>query len=202
MIGRLRGQIVEKHPPRLVLDVGGVGYELEAPMSTFYGLPAVGEVVVLTTHLLVRDDAHTLYGFAREQERALFRRLLRVSGIGARMALAILSAMDAARFADCVEHEDIDALVRIPGIGRKTAQRLLVELRDQLATTSGGTPIRLPSDDAADAPRARILTDAVSALEALGYRPVDATRMVRAADDGSNATEEIIRAALRAASGR
>jgi Holliday junction DNA helicase RuvA len=202
MIGRLRGNIVAKHPPRVLLDVGGVGYELEAPMSTFYALPAVGEEAVLSTHLLVRDDAHTLYGFAREQERELFRRLLKITGIGARMGLAILSAMDAQRFADCVEHEDIDALVRIPGIGRKTAQRLLVELRDQLGTTATVTVVDSTAGVQSNDPRVRALADAVSALEALGYRPADAVRMVRAADDGTRGTEDIIRAALRAATER
>jgi Holliday junction DNA helicase RuvA len=204
MIGRLRGQIVFKHPPQLLLDVGGVGYELEAPMSTFYELPAVGETVTLVTHLLVREDAQMLYGFAREQERILFRRLLKVTGIGSRMALAILSGMDAARFAQCIEHEDLDALIRVPGIGRKTAQRLVMELRDQLdvSPAAGGFPAvaGTPATEADE--RAQVLADAVSALVALGYRPVDANRMARVADDGVGGAEDIIRNALRAASGR
>lgn len=202
MIGRLRGLVVSKHPPQLVLDVGGVGYELEAPMSTFYALPAVGETALLVTHLLVREDAQVLYGFACEQERALFRRLLKVSGIGARSALAILSGMDASRFTRCIEQEDVDALMRVPGIGRKTAQRLVVELRDRLEAAPGAG-LNLSGDrEGEGGGRERALADAVSALVALGYRPVDATRMARAADDGSAGAEEIIRNALRAANGR
>jgi Holliday junction DNA helicase RuvA len=202
MIGRLRGQLVAKHPPQLLIDVNGVGYELEAPMSTFYELPPLGEMVTLVTHLLVREDAQTLYGFAREEERALFRHLLKVTGVGARMALAILSGMDAARFAQCIELQDIETLIRIPGIGRKTAERLVLELRGRLETAPGGLPempglAAVPADE-----HARALGDAISALVALGYRPVDASRMARAADDGAASTEEIIRQALRAASAR
>ncbi|MCG6896328.1 MAG: Holliday junction branch migration protein RuvA [Thiocapsa sp.] len=202
MIGRLRGQIVFKHPPQLLLDVGGVGYELEAPMSTFYDLPAVGDTVTLVTHLLVREDAQVLYGFAREQERALFRRLLKVTGIGARSALAILSGMDAARFAQCIEQEDVDALIRMPGIGRKTAQRLVVELRDRLDAIPDSVSTLVGDRGRDGGGREQAMTDAVSALVALGYRPIDATRMVRLADDGVGGAEEIIRNALRAASGR
>jgi Holliday junction DNA helicase RuvA len=202
VIGRLRGRILAKHPPQLLLDVGGVGYEIEAPMSTFYDLPAVGETVTLVTHLAVREDAWSLYGFGREQERALFRRLLKVTGVGAKMALAILSSMDAARFAESIEHEDLDALIRVPGIGRKTAQRLVMELRDSLDVIPGSAP-HLPETRTGGAdPREQALADAVSALVALGYRPVDATRMARAADDGAGGAEEIIRSALRAASAR
>jgi Holliday junction DNA helicase RuvA len=202
MIGRLRGEIIAKRPPQVLIDCGGVGYEVEAPMSTFYELPAVGESVTLVTHLLIRDDAHVLYGFRNEHDRALFRALLRVTGVGAKMALAILSSMDAARFAQCIQHEDLDVLVRVPGIGRKTAQRLVMELRDSLDVIPGSAP-HLPETRSGGAdPREQALADAVSALVALGYRPVDATRMARAADDGRGGAEEIIRSALRAASGR
>jgi holliday junction DNA helicase RuvA len=200
MIGQLRGQLLAKHPPQLLLDVNGVGYELEAPMSTFYDLPALGETVTLVTHFAVREDAQVLYGFIREQDRALFRALLKVTGVGARMALAILSGMDAARFTQCVEQEDSDALTRIPGIGKKTAQRLVMEMRDRLRTlspsgiTTPGTASPLGSE------RDQALADAVSALVALGYRPPDASRMARAADDGAKTSEEIIRAALRSVS--
>ncbi|NEX18890.1 Holliday junction branch migration protein RuvA [Thiorhodococcus mannitoliphagus] len=200
MIGRLRGEIVSKQPPQLLLDVGGVGYELEAPMSTFYDLPAVGETVTLITHLAVREDAQVLYGFMREHDRALFRALLKVSGVGARMALAILSGMDAARFAQCVEQEDSTALTRIPGVGKKTAQRLLIEMRDRIpgldtAMPGLSRPSAAPVDD-----RDQAMADAVSALVALGYRPPDASRMARAVDDGAKTSEEIIRAALRSVS--
>ncbi|WP_295392655.1 Holliday junction branch migration protein RuvA [uncultured Thiodictyon sp.] len=202
MIGRLRGQILVKQPPHLLLDVNGVGYELEAPMSTFYELPPVGDTVTLVTHLVVREDAHCLYGFARVRDRDLFRALLKVSGIGARIGLAILSGMDAARFVQCVEQEDITALTRVPGIGTKTAQRLVVELRDRLDGVGAGfATVSAPGAVGAGAvpgspPGA--LADAVSALIALGYKQADANRMARAADDGARPSEEIIRAALRA----
>lgn len=198
MIGQLRGVILSKHPPQLLLEVGGVGYEVDAPMTTFYDLPAVGETVTLITHFVVREDAQILYGFLHERDRALFRSLLKVTGVGARMALAILSGMDAARFAQCVEQDDSDALTRIPGIGKKTAQRLMIEMRDRLDGVAGGV-VRM-SGSLAPTPgnaRDRTLADAVSALEALGYRPPDANRMARAADDGARTSEEIIRTALR-----
>ncbi len=200
MIGRLRGLILSKRPPQLLLDVNGVGYELEAPMSTFYDLPTVGETVTLITHFVVREDAQMLYGFLHERDRALFRALLKVTGVGARMALAILSGMDAARFTQCVEQDDSDALTRIPGIGKKTAQRLIIEMRDRLAGLGGsGAPITVgAASPASGAARDQALADAVSALVALGYRPTDASRMARAADDGAKTSEEIIRAALRA----
>lgn len=198
MIGRLRGEIVYKHPPQLMLDVGGVGYELEAPMSTFYDLPAVGETATLVTHLAVREDAQILYAFLREGDRSLFRGLLKVTGVGARMALAILSGMDAQRFALCVQQEDITALIRLPGIGKKTAQRLVMEMRDRLDSLPTGLPAGIPSSAPQGAGEDSALADAVSALEALGYKPVDANRMARAVDDGAKTSEEIIRAALKA----
>jgi Holliday junction DNA helicase RuvA len=200
VIGRLRGEIVYKHPPQLMLDVNGVGYELEAPMSTFYDLPGVGEKVTLLTHLAVREDAQVLYGFLRDSDRALFRSLLKVTGVGARMALAILSGMDAQRFAACVEQQDVTALIRLPGIGRKTAERLIMEMRDRVEglgpapASGGGRTLPPAAEDAA-------FGDAVSALIALGYKPADANRMARAADDGARTSEEIIRAALKSVSG-
>lgn len=200
MIGRLRGQIIHKQPPQLLLDVGGVGYEIEAPMSTFYTLPPLGESVTLLTHLLVREDAHVLYGFSAEAERALFRTLLKVSGVGARMALAILSGMDAARFAQCVEQHDTTALTRLPGIGKKTAERLIVEMRDRLDGLNlgaGADVAQSAASVASAAPEDQALADAVSALVALGYRPPEASRMARAVDDGARSSEEIIRLALR-----
>ena len=203
MIGRLRGEILVKRPPHLLIEVGGVGYELEAPMSTFYELPPVGGTVTLVTHLVVREDAHVLYGFARERDRDLFRSLLRVSGVGAKMGLAILSGMDAERFVRCVEQEDVHALTRLPGIGTKTAQRLLMEMRGRLeglgagvaVLTAGAAAPGRPGPGGAD----EALADAVSALVALGYKPADANRMARAVDDGATTSEEIIRAALKAA---
>lgn len=200
VIGRLRGEIVYKHPPQLMLDVGGVGYELDAPMSTFYDLPGVGEQVTLLTHLAVREDAQILYGFLREGDRALFRNLLKVTGVGARMALAILSGMDAERFALCIQQEDVAALTRVPGIGKKTAQRLVMEMRDRLDSLPAGLAAGAPSSMPAAGGEDSGLADAVSALVSLGYRPVDANRMARAADDGNRTSEEIIRAALKAVS--
>ena len=199
MIGRLRGEIIAKHPPRVLIDVGGVGYEVEAPMSTFYDLPPVGESVTLITHLVVREDAHVLYGFLRERDRALFRGLLKVTGVGAKMALGILSGMDAQRFAQCIEQEDLTALSRLPGIGKKTAQRLVMEMKDRVADLGGGLTAVAGSAASASPVADEPLTDAISALIALGYRPADANRMARAADDGAKTSEEIIRAALKAA---
>ncbi len=200
MIGRLRGELLYKKPPQLLLEVAGVGYELEAPMSTFYELPAVGSEITLYTHFLVRDDAQALYGFARESERALFRQLLRVTGVGAKLGLAILSGMDSEAFGRAIEQEDVTALMRLPGIGRRTAERLILELRDRLdqlpVVTRGAAAGRAASATALVATPSE---DAVSALVALGYRPPDASRMVRAVDSGGLSSEELIRAALRAA---
>lgn len=198
MIGRLRGEIVYKHPPQLMLDVNGVGYELDAPMSTFYDLPGVGETVTLVTHLAVREDAQILYGFLRESDRTLFRSLLKVTGVGARMALAILSGMDAQHFALCVQHEDVTALIRLPGIGKKTAERLIVEMRDRVESFGNSVPAGVGSSLPAGFSEEDALADAVSALIALGYKPVDANRMARAVDGGAKTSEEIIRAALKA----
>ena len=193
MIGRLEGTLAQKQPPALLVDVGGVGYELEAPLSTFYELPAVGEPVTLYTHLVVRDDAHLLFGFARESERRLFRTLLKVSGVGARMALAILSGMSADDFARCIENDDVTALTRLPGIGRKTAQRLIVEMRDRLdesALPGGAAEAAAAGEDP--------VADASSALVALGYRPAEAARMIGDVETRGLTTEEIIRRALQA----
>jgi Holliday junction DNA helicase RuvA len=200
VIGRLTGLIAEKQPPALVLDVGGVGYELEAPMSTFYQLPSVGDRVTLFTHLAVREDAHQLYGFYRDADRQLFRALLKVSGIGAKMALAILSSMSSGDFAHCVQAEDTAALVRVPGIGKKTAERLIIEMRDRLsklgdAGVSSFDPVHIGARQ--DTP----FSDAVSALTALGYKPQDAARMVKTVAVEGMASEELIRAALKGAAG-
>jgi Holliday junction DNA helicase RuvA len=197
MIGRLRGELVYKHPPQLMIEVNGVGYELEAPMSTFYDLPVVGEAVTLFTHLSVREDAHVLYGFGHESERALFRSLLKVSGVGAKMALAILSGMNAEEFTRCVQSDDTGALTRLPGIGKKTAERLIVEMRDRLDKLEGPAgvvPVTGRPAAAVDDP----VSDAVGALIALGYKPPDASRMVRSVEAEGLGSEEIIRAALKA----
>ena len=194
MIGRLRGKIILKQPPRLMLDVQGVGYEVDATMSTFYQLPEVGQEVVLHTHLIVREDAHLLFGFVSEAERSLFRHLIKVSGIGARTALVILSGMSAEQFARCIHDGDVAALVRLPGVGKKTAERLVIELRDRLDLyDSAVSSITLIKSTAA----ARPVDDAQSALIALGYKPAEATRMVQGVDSKGLDTENIIRQCLQ-----
>ena len=193
MIGRLRGTLVRKEPPALLVEAGGVGYELEAPMTTFYDLPAVGEPVTLHTHLVVREDAHLLYGFSRESQRRQFRALLKINGVGPRVALAVLSGLSETELVTCIVHEDVARLTQVPGIGRKTAERLIVELRDKLDTdvppSSTPTAASVPADPTAEA---------VSALVALGYKPNEASRVVRAVPATGLSTEEIIRQALKA----
>ena len=187
MIGRLEGVLRERHPPWLLVDVGGVGYELEAPMTTFYTLPPVGEPVVLHTHLAVRDDVPCLYGFARRLERDTFRRLLRVSGVGGKVALALLSGLDADGLARCVRAGDAAGLARVPGIGKKTAERLLFELRDRLPGAEGAGA-EVPEEP---------LAEAVAALAALGFPANEAQRRVSAVDATGLDSEAIVRAALK-----
>jgi holliday junction DNA helicase RuvA len=194
MIGSIRGRISSKTPPQLTVEVGGVGYELEAPMSTFFHLPAIGQDVRLLTHFVVREDAQLLYGFATEDERRLFRSVLKVSGIGPKIALALLSGISVEAFVMCVQNQDVAALVRVPGIGRKTAERLLVEMRDRLRP-AGATEPGAVSVAAEASPEA----EAFGALIALGYRPAEATRLLKAAGPGTHSTEELIRRALQSA---
>jgi len=195
MIARLAGTLILKQPPLMVIDIGGVGYEVEAPLSVFYDLPELGSPVVILTHLSIKDDSHTLYGFASESERTLFRQLLKISGIGAKLALTILSGMDAGSFAACVQAGDTAALVKLPGVGKKTAERLVVEMRDRLAGwDTGGAAQGAAASAPADV--ANPVEEAVSALIALGYKPQDASRMVRAVDSRDVTTEEIIGAGL------
>ena len=193
MIGRLRGILAYKSPPWLVIDVGGVGYELEAPMSTFYDLPDLVREVALFTHYAQKEDSVSLYGFLRESERRLFRDVQKVSGIGAKIALAVLSGVSVDEFARLVQTGDIAALTRIPGIGKKTAERMVVELRDRVDGLAGGvTPglSSLPNDPQ---------SEAVIALQQLGYKPAEAARMARdAMSDGADAAA-IIRKALQSA---
>ncbi len=196
MIGFLRGRLAAKHPPQLVIDVGGVGYELEAPMSTFYGLPALGAEVQLHTHLVVREDAHVLFGFGTERERSLFRELIKVSGVGPRIALAILSGVTVDQFHRCIEAQDVASLVRVPGIGRKTAERLVIEMRDRLKALAG--PDFVPGGPRATGP-AGAQAEAFAALVALGYKPPEVTRLLQKVDPAVTSTEELIRHALRAA---
>jgi len=195
VIGHLRGRLAAKQPPHLLLEVNGVGYEVEAPMSTFYNLPAVGEEIHLYTHLVVREDAHLLFGFASERERRLFRTLLKVNGVGPRMALTILSGIEADMLVQCLTTGDADRLVRLPGIGRKTADRLIVEMRDRLKDwetapeTQPGRGAPKPGN-AAD--------EAISALIGLGYKPQEASRFVHAVATDGMGSEAIIREALKA----
>ncbi|MFQ5544913.1 MAG: Holliday junction branch migration protein RuvA [Acidiferrobacterales bacterium] len=198
MIGRLRGKLLRKEPPSLLLDVTGVGYELEAPMTTFYDLPAVGEGTTLYTHMVVRDDAQLLYGFSRESQRRLFRSLLKISGIGPRVALAILSGLSEEEFMHCIGSEDVARLSQTPGIGRKTAQRLVMEMRDKVFV--GHDEVEL-ADVCTTTARPDPVGEAVSALVALGYKPNEASRAVHGVTPSGMTTEEIIRRALKAAVG-
>lgn len=194
MIGRLRGTLAHKAPPWLVIDVGGVGYELEAPMSTFYDLPEVGREIALFTHYAQKEDSVSLYGFLHESERRLFRDVQKVTGIGAKIALAILSGVSVDTFARLVHTGDVTALTKIPGIGKKTAERMVVELRDRaadLAGAGGGMPSGgMPTDP---------LSEATIALQQLGYKPADAQKMAKAAASEGDTPELIIRKALQSA---
>ena len=197
MIGRLRGTLLSKRPPWLLIEVGGVGYELEAPMSTIYDLPAVGSEVIVLTHYAAKEDSVALYGFARESERTLFRSLQKVSGIGAKIALAVLSSVSTEHFARLVQGADVVALTKIPGIGKKTAERIVVELRDRVDGLSTPGGVSLPG---AAAPL-DAAGEATVALQQLGYKPAEVSRLVqKVAADGDSA-EAIIRKALRAALG-
>ena len=197
MIGSLRGRLIIKQPPNLYIDVSGVGYELEAPMTTFYQLPALGEEIHIFTHMLVRDDAHLLFGFATENERRLFRTLIKVNGVGAKMALTILSGIEADEFADCIREGNADRLVRLPGIGKKTADRLLVEMRDRLQDM--GTDADMRSSGPGNKTSGALAADeAISAMISLGYKPQEASRFVHAVSTEGMNSEQIIREALKA----
>ena len=194
MIGRLRGILGLKQPQWLVVDVNGVGYELEAPMSTFYDLPELGREVSLFTHYAQKEDSVSLYGFLREPERRLFRDVQKVSGIGAKIALAVLSGVSVDEFARLVQAGDITALTRIPGIGKKTAERMVVELRDRAADLAGGGVPGAMVAGAGDP-----VADAVTALQQLGYKPAEAARMAREAAAPGDEAATIIRKALQSA---
>jgi len=199
MIGRIHGKLIDKQPPQLLVDVQGVGYDIASPMSTFYQLPNLGEAVTLHTHLVVREDAQLLYGFASLTERSLFRTLIKISGVGPKLALTILSGMNANEFIMCVQDNDAAALVRLPGVGKKTAERLIIELRDKLK----GLQIEENSEDSHHASQSLAVnlpvSDAISALTALGYKPAEATKMVRAIETVDLNAEDIIRLSLQAA---
>jgi len=195
MIGFLCGKLAAKAPPLLVLDVNGVGYEVEAPMTTFYNLPALGEAVKLYTHLVVREDAHILFGFSTEADRSMFRTLIKVNGVGPKLALTILSGQSAEEFHRCIDNNDTQALVRLPGVGKKTAERLIVEMRDRLPDLAG------PSAAGVDRvqPGNNSKQEAISALCSLGYKPLDASKMVQNINVEGKSCEDIIRLALQGA---
>ena len=194
MIARLAGTLIHKQPPLMVIDVAGVGYEVEAPLSVFYDLPELGQAVVILTHLSIKDDSHTLYGFSSEAERTLFRQLLKISGIGAKLALTILSGASGEELARYVAERDSASLTRLPGIGKKTADRIIIELRDKLdlipfavLKAAGGGPV-VPPD---------AVSEAITALNALGYKPQESSSMVRKVAEPEMSVEEIIRHALQ-----
>jgi Holliday junction DNA helicase RuvA len=202
MIAWIRGTLRDKKPPVIIVDVGGVGYELEAPMTTFYDLPKHGEETSLFTHMVVREDAQLLYGFSTAAERDMFRSLLKVSGVGPRVGLAILSGISADDFLACIVHEDINQLTTVPGIGTKTAQRLVVEMKDRLEKEMDLSAIAGVSSGSTgqDSPGSR--QDAIGALIALGYKPADAARNINGIPDSADmASEDLIRAALKNLSG-
>lgn len=196
MIGLLRGKLLIKQPPDLLLDVNGVGYEVQASMTTFYDLPELHQEVTLYTHFVVREDAQLLYGFSSQTERELFRHLLKVNGVGPKMALAIVSGMSPLEFNQVIHAADIARLSRIPGVGKKTAERLVIELRDRLpkaeATGSTGVAVSAP------VPSVSVSDEAVNALLALGYKPAQASQMIAAYENQGLSVEEMIRQALRA----
>ena len=200
MIGRIRGTLVHKQPPDILVDVSGVGYEVQVPMTTLFQLPQLGDEVSLVTHFVVREDAQLLYGFIDERDRRLFRQLIKVSGVGPKLALTILSGMDSSSFARCVQRDDISSLVALPGVGKKTAERLLVEMRDKLKDWFGSdeAQVSLVTGGEARVPAANNVADAEGALIALGYKPQEASRMVAAVNDDSVASsEDLIRRALK-----
>ncbi|MBT5555388.1 MAG: Holliday junction branch migration protein RuvA, partial [Halieaceae bacterium] len=181
MIERLRGTILAKQAPEVVVDVGGIGYEVRVPMTTIYQLPAIGETTILLTHFVVREDAQQLYGFVREIDRRLFRDLIKVNGVGPKLALAILSGMDTEQFADCLNRNDVQALVALPGVGKKTGERLLVEMRDKAGQWLSDV---LPVERAhsSQTPSVDVRGEAEQALVALGYKPTEASRLIAAVD--------------------
>jgi len=200
MIGFIRGKLVSKTPPQLVVDVQGVGYEVEAPMTTFYDLPLLGEELQLFTHLVVREDAHILFAFSTESDRMMFRTLIKVNGVGPKLALTILSGQSAEEFHRCIHDNDVQALVRLPGIGKKTAERLIIEMRDRLPdiTLSSETGQGVSVNVAVNNPK----QEAISALCALGYKTLDASKMVQNIPQEDKTCEDIIKLALQGAAAR
>ncbi len=202
MIGRLRGTILEKQPPEILIEVNGLGYEVQMPMSCFYELPNVGEEAIVYTHFVVREDAQLLYGFNTVKERALFREVIKANGVGPKLGLGILSGMTATQFVQCVEREDISTLVKLPGVGKKTAERLVVEMKDRLKGWGAGdlfTPFTdaAAPDNATATSSASVEDEAVSALIALGYKPTQASKVVSQIYKANMSSEDVIRESLK-----
>lgn len=199
MIGRLRGTLLEKTPGLVLIEASGVGYEVDIPYTTFFHLPEVGAAVTLHTHFAVREDAQSLFGFVARLDRDLFRLLIKVNGVGPRLALAILSGLEPARFVHCVENADSAALVKIPGVGKKTAERLLIEMRDRIKQLTGlpdKAPVSLPTAGSAS-PETSAVDEAEAALIALGYKPQEASRAISKVAEDNMSSQDIIRQALR-----
>lgn len=194
MIARLSGTLIHKQPPLMVVDIAGIGYEVEAPLSVFYDLPEIGQPVVILTHLAIKDDSHTLYGFSSVEQRTVFRQLLKISGIGAKLALAILSGASGEELARYVAENDSASLTRLPGIGKKTAERIIIELRDKLdiLPTSSGSSLQRGTAVSGNA-----ISEATHALNALGYKPQEVAHMVRSVAQADMSAEDIIRSALQ-----
>ncbi len=202
MIGRLRGTLLEKQPPELLIEVGGIGYEVQMPMSCFYELPNIGEEAIIYTHFVVREDAQLLYGFNTVNERALFREVIKANGVGPKMGLGILSGMTASQFVSCVEREDISTLVKLPGVGKKTAERLVVEMKDRLKGWGAGdlfTPATdaAPIDSMPSANETGAEDEAVSALLSLGYKSAQASKVISQVAKPGMTSEQLIREALK-----
>ncbi len=193
MISRLTGILAAKRAPQVLIDCHGVGYEADVSMTTFYQLPEVGQQISIWTHLLIKDDAHSLVGFTTEQERSLFRQLIRINGVGPKMALAILSGIDERQFALCVANNDVAMLTRLPGVGKKTAERLIIEMRDKLDVVVDDVPMASPGGGSS------VIGEAIEALQALGYKPADAEKMISRAQQGeaADSASELIRRALQ-----
>lgn len=199
MIGRLRGALAEKQPPHLLIDVNGVGYAVEVPMSTYYQLPSLNDDVTLYIHYVVREDAHLLYGFYEKKERELFRELIRLNGVGPKLALALMSSLSVNEMVEVVRQQNVAALTKVPGVGKKTAERLLIELKDRFKSWQGSDVVTPLAEEIGVATMVTSAeADAVSALIALGYKPPEASRAVSlVADKDSLSSEELIRRALK-----
>jgi Holliday junction DNA helicase RuvA len=197
MIGRLSGVLIEKQAPDLLIDVNGVGYEVQAPLSSFLDIGALGSKITLLTHLIVREDAQLLYGFSDKMQRTMFRTLIKVSGVGPKLALGILSSMDADTFARCIQNHEVTALTKMPGVGKKTAERLILEMQDRLKEWQIQAPLWAAEEQSDAVSRNHLLAEAEAALISLGYKPQEATKMLNKMPAEIDSSEEMIRRALK-----